>query len=63
MAKTDPDQSQQFNTVLLTAAIIAGILALCIVWIIYGCSQRSSPPKPREQTPGMYVVQALSPEM
>jgi len=56
MAKTDPDQSQQFNTLLLTAAIIAGIIAVCIVWIIYGCSQRSSQPKPPEQSPGMYVL-------
>jgi hypothetical protein len=56
MAKTDPDQSQQFNTLLLTAAIIAGIIALCIVWGVYGCAQHSSPPKPREQSPGMYVL-------
>ena len=56
MAKTDPDQSQQFNTMLLTAAIIAGILALCIVAMVYGCSQRSSPPKPRQQSPGMYLM-------
>jgi heme/copper-type cytochrome/quinol oxidase subunit 4 len=56
MAKTDPDQSQQFNTMLLTAAIIAGILALGIIWMIYGCAQHSSPPKPRQQSPGMYLM-------
>lgn len=59
MAKTDPDQSQQFNTMLLTAAIIGGILALCIVSLVYGCAQHSSPPKPRHESPGMYVMTGI----
>lgn len=56
MAKSNPDQSQQFNTLLLTAAIIAGILALCVVAIVYGCAQHASPEKPRHQVPGVYVM-------
>jgi heme/copper-type cytochrome/quinol oxidase subunit 2 len=55
MAKTNQDQSQQFNTMLLTAAIIAGILALCIVWMVYGCARETNH-KPKLEKPGMYLI-------
>lgn len=40
---------------LLTAAIIAGILALCIVWMVYGCARETNH-KPKLEKPGMYLI-------
>jgi hypothetical protein len=55
MAKTSSDQSEQFNTMLLTAAIIAALLALCIVGTLYGCARETNN-KPKLQPPATFVV-------
>jgi hypothetical protein len=58
MAKSNPDQGQQFNTMLLTAALIAGVLAVCIVWMLYGCARQTNN-KPKLEKPAMYLVNLL----
>ena len=35
----NPDQSQQFNTTLIIAMILAAILACGIVFMVYGCER------------------------
>ena len=58
MAKTSPDQSQQFNSMLLTAIVIAAILAVGVVWLVYGCARETNT-KPKLARPGMFAVQSL----
>ena len=40
---------------LLTAALIAGVLALCIVWMLYGCARQTNN-TPKLEKPAMYLV-------
>lgn len=42
MARVDPERSQVFNTTLIISAVIAAILALCIVGILYGCARQTT---------------------
>jgi hypothetical protein len=42
MARVDPERSQAFNTTLIVSAIVAAILALCIVGILYGCARQTT---------------------
>ncbi len=51
MARVDPERSQVFNTTLIISALIAAILALCIVGILYGCARATNQGKPKFSAP------------
>jgi heme/copper-type cytochrome/quinol oxidase subunit 2 len=48
--KSSGDQSQQFNTTLILAMIVAAILAFCLLGIIYGCMKANNAPKAKPPT-------------
>jgi len=43
----DSGQSQQFNTTFILAMILAGLLALLILGLIYGCMKYNGAAQPR----------------
>jgi hypothetical protein len=51
MPRVDPERSQVFNTTLIISAVIAAVLALCIIWILYGCARQTTN-KPKFSGPG-----------
>jgi hypothetical protein len=55
--KTRGDQSQEFNTTLIIAIVVAAILALGILGMVYGCMKANH--APNLKAPGMELL-ALS---
>lgn len=41
--RTNPEESQQFNRTLFLGALLAGILAVLLVGLYYGCATSSRP--------------------
>jgi len=60
---TDPEESQQFNRTILLSALLAGILAVLIAGLYYGCAKSSRPERPTTPPPpsGMRAQQFLPP--
>jgi hypothetical protein len=44
--RTNPEESQQFNRTILLSALLAGILAVLIVGLYFGCAKSSRPERP-----------------
>jgi hypothetical protein len=44
--RTNPEESQQFNRTILLSAVLAGILAVLLVGLYYGCARSSRPERP-----------------
>ena len=55
--KSSGDQSQQFNTTLVIAGIIALVLAATLVLVIYGC-MKTAPNPPVKQTQ-IFIIEKL----
>ena len=62
MARVDPERSQVFNTTLIISAVIAAILALCIVGILYGCARQTTV-KPKYSAPSTTGAALLRPSL
>jgi len=56
MAKHNPDETQQFNSTLLIAIVVAAVLAFCVVAVIYGCAKSNGAPKTNTPTTGAAVL-------
>lgn len=56
MAKHNPDQTQQFNSTLLIAIVLAAVLAFCMVAVVYGCAKSNGAPKTNTPSTGAAVL-------
>jgi len=54
--RTNPEESQQFNRTILLSALLAGILAILIVALYYGCAKSSRPERPSTPPPPSGMV-------
>ena len=49
--RADPELSRYFKRTILIAAIMAFLLALCLVGLYYGCAKASHPGRPTSTPP------------
>jgi hypothetical protein len=59
--RADPEKSRDFNRTLVLSALLAGILAVLLLGLYYGCARSSRPERPSATPPpsGMVIFQNL----
>lgn len=55
MAKTNPEEMQQFSVTLIVAMIVAALLAFGTLAVMYGCAKANGAPKTNTPTTGMIL--------
>jgi hypothetical protein len=55
MARTNPEEMQQFSVTLIIAMIVAALLAFGTLAVIYGCAKANGAPKTNTPTTGMIL--------
>jgi hypothetical protein len=55
MAKSNPEEMQQFSVTLIIALIVAALLAFGTLAVIYGCAKANGAPKTNTPTTGMIL--------
>ena len=55
MAKTNPEEMQQFSVTLIVAMIVAALLAFGTLAVMYGCAKANGAPKMNTPTTGMIL--------
>ena len=54
------DQRQDFNTTFIIAVIVAGILALCVLGLIYGCMKANHAPEAKAPSAQLQIADLVN---